>query len=154
MTPAASPPPAPAGSAPGLTADQLRRLARLRPTDWVLLLLRRQGWPLDQLAAALGVSRGRIGQRLQRAHRALAVSSSPCRLLAAVPWPQCPAAARAAADRLLAHWRQEPPPATVPRRRRPPSTPLARGAAPEPPLAQAPAPSSPKGGSHPSDAAS
>jgi hypothetical protein len=98
--------------APRLTADQQRRLARLRPTDWLVLLLRARGWRVDVIAAALGVSPGRIAQRLHRARFALEVPRSTRALLAAVPWQQCPAEAQAAFERLLARWRQGPPPAT------------------------------------------
>ncbi|GER82205.1 hypothetical protein KTAU_08430 [Thermogemmatispora aurantia] len=43
MTCSASSSPLPA-PAPRLTAHQQRRLARLLPTDWLVLLLRQQGW--------------------------------------------------------------------------------------------------------------
>ncbi|RAQ94312.1 sigma-70 RNA polymerase sigma factor region 4 domain-containing protein [Thermogemmatispora tikiterensis] len=105
-------PAAPTSHPPGLTAQQQRRLARLRPTDWLVLLLRQQGWQVGAIATALGVSPGRISQRLHRAHFALEVPRSTQALLAAVPWQLCPAEARAACARLLARWRQGPPPAT------------------------------------------
>ena len=104
-TPASTP-------APRLTAHQQRKLARLRPTDWLVLLLRRHGWPVGAIATALGVSPGRISQRLHRARFALDVPRSTARLLAAVPWQQCPEEARAASERLLARWRQGPPSVT------------------------------------------
>jgi hypothetical protein len=97
---------------PTRTAQQQRRLARLRPPDWLVLLLRQQGWSVGAIATALGVRPGRISQRLHRARFALEVPRSTQALLAAVPWQQCPEEARAACARLLAHWRQGPPPAT------------------------------------------
>ncbi|MBE3568192.1 MAG: sigma-70 family RNA polymerase sigma factor [Thermogemmatispora sp.] len=117
MTASASSHPLPASGpastpAPRLTADQQRRLARLRPTDWLVLLLRQQGWRVGAIATALGVSPGRIAQRLHRARFALEVPRSTQALLAAVPWQQCPTEAQAAFERLLARWRQGPPPAT------------------------------------------
>ncbi len=108
-----SPPPAPASTpVPRLTAPQQRKLARLRPTDWLVVLLRRHGWPVGAIATALGVSPGRISQRLHRVRFALDVPRSTARLLEAVPWQQCPEEARAACERLLARWRQGPPPVT------------------------------------------
>ncbi|WP_376797016.1 helix-turn-helix domain-containing protein [Thermogemmatispora sp.] len=85
--------------------------ARLRPTDWLVLLLRRQGWRVGAIATALGVSPSCIAQRLHRARFALGIRRSSKRLLEAVPWQQCPADAQVAAERLLARWRQGPPPA-------------------------------------------
>jgi hypothetical protein len=110
-----TPPPASApasAAAPRLTAHQQRKLARLRPTDWLVLLLRQQGWRVGAIATALGVSPGRIAQRLHRARFALEVPRSTQALLDAVPWQQCPAEAQAACARLLARWQQGPPPAT------------------------------------------
>ncbi len=84
------------------TTDVPWRLDWLKETDWLVLLLKSQGWEASRIAQALGRSRSRVYQRLSRARLALrAMGCSSQELLARVPWDRCPAAAREQLARLL-----------------------------------------------------